>query len=30
VQLHGSSMEVESIVGAGTTFRFNLPTGGAT
>jgi len=30
VQLHGSSMEVESIVGAGTTFRFNLPTAGAT
>lgn len=25
LQLHGSSMEVESIVGVGTTFRFNLP-----
>jgi len=29
VQLHGSSIEVESIVGAGTTFRFNLRTGDA-
>jgi signal transduction histidine kinase len=30
VQLHGRSMEVESIVGAGTTFRFNRSTGGGT
>lgn len=28
--LHGSSMEVESIVGAGTTFSFNVPTNGET
>lgn len=28
VQLHDSSIEVESIVGAGTTFRFSLPTCG--
>ncbi|UCF74856.1 MAG: HAMP domain-containing protein [Betaproteobacteria bacterium] len=25
LQLHGGSMEVESVVGVGTTFRFNLP-----
>ena len=25
LQLHGSSMEVESIVGVGTTFQFDLP-----
>jgi len=30
LQLHGSSIEVESMVGAGTTFRFRLPTSGET
>lgn len=28
LQLHGSSMEVESIVGVGTTFQFDLPANG--